>query len=134
MKTDSLRLCFTVNEAAEYLRISRALLYQLIRQVGSRPLRLVRALSFEAPSSNVFSTSSKQRRSVSRLQQCHRGGALEVALDCVDRRRSREMFYLNDQLKRHAAVNHVTRRRDQTTLNQGAQGSSPCAPNTKLVT
>jgi excisionase family DNA binding protein len=32
MNTDSLRPCFTVNEAAQYLRISRALLYQLIRQ------------------------------------------------------------------------------------------------------
>ena len=32
MNTDSLRPCFTVGEAAQYLRISRALLYQLIRQ------------------------------------------------------------------------------------------------------
>jgi excisionase family DNA binding protein len=31
MSTDSIRPCFTVGEAAQYLRISRALLYQLIR-------------------------------------------------------------------------------------------------------
>jgi len=32
MSTDATRPCFTVGEAAHYLRISRALLYQLIRQ------------------------------------------------------------------------------------------------------
>ncbi len=32
MNMDSLQPCFTVGEAAQYLRISRALLYQLIRQ------------------------------------------------------------------------------------------------------
>lgn len=32
MSIDTSRPCFTVSEAAQYLRISRALLYQLIRK------------------------------------------------------------------------------------------------------
>ena len=32
MSTDSLRPCFTIGEAAHVLRISRALLYKLIRK------------------------------------------------------------------------------------------------------
>ena len=32
MTTGSVQPCFTIVEAAQYLRISRALLYQLIRQ------------------------------------------------------------------------------------------------------
>ena len=52
MRTDSLRPCFTIGEAAEYLRISRALLYQLIRKdriktvkIGARTI--VRAAELE---------------------------------------------------------------------------------------
>ena len=65
MRSDSLRPCFTVNEAAEYLQIPERFSINWFAKVGSRPLRSVRALSFEAPRSNVFLTSSKQRRSVS---------------------------------------------------------------------
>ena len=34
------RPCFTINEAAQYLRISRALLYQLIREGRIKPVKI----------------------------------------------------------------------------------------------
>lgn len=40
MSTDSLRPCFTIREAAQYLRISRALLYQLIRKGQIRTVKI----------------------------------------------------------------------------------------------
>ncbi len=40
MSTDAALPCFTVNEAAQYLRISRALLYQLIRQGRIKTIKI----------------------------------------------------------------------------------------------
>jgi excisionase family DNA binding protein len=40
MSIDPARPCFTVSEAAQYLRISRALLYQLIRKGRIRTVKI----------------------------------------------------------------------------------------------
>jgi excisionase family DNA binding protein len=40
MSTDSLRPCFTIGEAAHVLRISRALLYKLIRDGRIRAVKV----------------------------------------------------------------------------------------------
>jgi len=40
MTSDSLSPCFTIGEAAQYLRISRALLYQLIRNGRIRTVKI----------------------------------------------------------------------------------------------
>jgi excisionase family DNA binding protein len=62
MLNDPALPCFTISEAAHYLRISRALLYTLIRGGRIKRSRSARARSCAAPSSSGFSTSSKPRR------------------------------------------------------------------------
>ena len=76
MNTELLRPCFTVGEAAQYLRISRALLYQLIRQGRIKTVKIGARTIVRSAELERFLTSSKQHRSVLRLQRCHRDVAL----------------------------------------------------------